>query len=78
MLREDSDKPKYEAPIAIALGELATAVGQACSVGTDGSSACSYGTRAGKACDDGGLPGTACSSGTTPLPSPCDAGGTPK
>jgi len=50
MAKDSNDKPKYEIPIVIALGELARAVG-ACATGT---------TATDSECAEGGIAGGTC------------------
>jgi hypothetical protein len=74
MSKHEDGKPKYEAPVVMALGELASAVGQNCSVGTNGFASCTDGTDAGAACGVGTRPDSACSDGSAPDPNPCSVG----
>lgn len=75
MSRDVHDKPKYEIPLVMSLGEQARAVGAACKNGTnpaggacnaglDGFASCGNGTDADTAeCGVGTRPGTQCNAG---------------
>jgi hypothetical protein len=77
MSRDVNEKPKYEIPLVMSLGEQARAVGAACKNGTnpeggacnaglDGFASCGSGTDADTAsCVSGTRPGTECNVGST-------------
>jgi hypothetical protein len=68
MSNDKNDKPTYQAPIVMPLGELAKGDGQAschsggsasnCSVGGNASNNCNTGNTAGNPCFFGGTPGS--------------------
>jgi len=73
MSKNGDDKPKYEAPAVMALGELASAVGQSCTGGTMPGGACNPGGVGDAACVEGSGPKTDCNPGTA-APGTCDTG----
>ena len=62
--KDERTKPKYEAPIVVALGEMARGAG-----------ACTAGPSDVDACTAGGLAQTACTAGPTNNGATCTSGG---
>jgi hypothetical protein len=74
---ENRTKPKYEAPVIVALGGLAMGSGE-CRAGSGASEGdCTAGTVAASYCTDGSATGTACTAGGA-APAACTAGSTDK
>lgn len=86
MLKEKKDKPTYEAPVVMPLGELATGEGQPCRNGgsavmcNNGSTAtnnCRSGSNAVQSCSTGRAAGQTCNTGIAgkpPGPPQCRSG----
>jgi len=78
MSKDGEGKPKYEAPVVMALGELASAVGQSCGPGTGPSTGhCGPGTGGWSSCGNGTSPGDPPSTGQCNCgddPSGCSTG----
>jgi hypothetical protein len=67
MSRDVHDKPKYEIPVVMSLGEQARAVGVVCANGTNPGGACNTGADGDAACGSGiGADTAACGVGTGP------------
>jgi hypothetical protein len=77
-------KEKYEAPVVVPLGELATGIGAQCiggssasgvctSLGEGASASCGTGTLASAACNTGGTASRACADGNMAF-NPCNTG----
>jgi len=61
--KDERTKPKYEAPIVVALGGLAQGIG-ACADGSRPDDSCGSGTMAATSCGGGISAGTTCGAGT--------------
>ncbi len=73
MSKDRDGKPKYETPVVMALGELASAVGAKCGPGTGPVGACGVGTGGDATCGPGSAPDSSCVCGENP-PSGCEPG----
>ena len=76
-LHNNGPRPRYERPMALPLGELATGWGQSCLSGSTAVGECTTGSnvsQGSQACSGGTLPITGhCRTGTTP-PKKCQSG----
>jgi len=61
---ENRTKPKYEAPVVVALGGLAKGTGS-CANGSNPDDSCGSGFSASTSCGNGVAPGSSCGTGTT-------------
>jgi len=78
MSKDGDGKTKYEAPVVIALGELAGAVGGGCTSGTlPTEGTCQAGTGGHSICSAGDGPGASCGCGRGPTSCVSGEGQTP-
>lgn len=66
MLKSKKEKPTYQAPVVMPLGELAKGEGATCQTGGSASNRCRSGATASQNCVSGSVANGTCFIGTTP------------